>query len=314
MRLLFREINVTATAKTYPATERRKPHEEDREETESQRNYWTLYLVIVTVAMIAGYFLSVLQLYKPGDKIGYNLGLTGGLMMLTLLFYPVRKRVHFMRNWGLLPKWFKWHMIFGILGPALIVFHSTFYVGSINAGVAAACMLLVSGSGIFGRFFYTKIHYGLYGRQASLKQLEAGLEHVGDVNSIFAFAPDIQKRLIAFRERSINSSLDKKLNLGNFLTVAIRRKLLKIILVYRMKRLMYAEARKHRGDKGLRRQIDEMFWENREFLEDYLRSVQEVSQFGTYERLFSLWHVFHVPLVYMLVFSAIWHVISVHMY
>ncbi|HEY5995070.1 MAG TPA: hypothetical protein VIU46_10790 [Gallionellaceae bacterium] len=294
--------------------ERRRPRVEDREEEETRRNYWTLYLVIITVTMIAGYFLSALHLYKPGDKIGYNMGLVGGLMMLTLLFYPIRKRIHFMRNWGLLPKWFKWHMIFGILGPALIVFHSTFYIGSINAGVAAACMLLVSGSGIFGRFFYTKIHYGLYGREASLKQLETGLDGVGDVKAIFAFAPKIHEKLTAFRTRSVNSGLEKNLNLWNFLTIGIRVKFLKITLTYRMKRAMYAEARKHRKDKELRERIDEIFWENKEFLDSYLESVQAVSQFSTYERLFSLWHVFHVPLVYMLVFSAIWHVISVHMY
>lgn len=300
--------------KSYSGVERRKPRQEDREESESRSNYWVLFLVVVTVVMIAGYFLSALNLYKPGDKIGYNLGLTGGLMMLTLLFYPVRKRIHFMRSWGLLPSWFRWHMIFGILGPALIVFHSTFYVGSVNAGVAAACMLLVSGSGIFGRFFYTKIHYGLYGREASLKHLEAGLDGVGDVKAIFAFAPAIHQKLTEFRARSIKSDLAKSLNLWTFATVGIRAKLLKIILTYRLKKVMYAEARKHGKDSALMRQIDEMFWENEAYLKSYLASVQAVSQFSTYERLFSLWHIFHVPLVYMLVFSAIWHVIAVHMY
>ncbi len=304
---------MNAISKT-PATGGRTSRAQEREEEESRRNYWTLYLIIITVLMIAGYFLSALNLYKPGDKIGYNMGLVGGLMMLTLLAYPVRKRIHFMRNWGFLPKWFKWHMIFGILGPALIVFHSTFYVGSVNAGVAAACMLLVSGSGIFGRFFYTKIHYGLYGREASLKHLEAGLKGVGDVNAIFAFAPKIQERLLQFRERAVGSSLEKKLNLWNFVTVGIRAKFLKILLTFRMKRVMYADVRKHRKDANLRAKVDEIFEENREFLYSYLESVQAVSQFNTYERLFSLWHVFHVPLVYMLVFSAIWHVISVHMY
>lgn len=273
-----------------------------------------MYLIIVTLLMVAGFFIASDKLYKSGDKVGYNMGLVGGLMMLTLLFYPVRKRIRFLRSLGQLPKWFKWHMVFGIGGPALIVFHSTFHIGSINAGVAMACMLLVSGSGIFGRFFYTKIHYGLYGRQASLKQLQEGIQGVGDVKSIFAFAPKIQERLIRFHDRSISSSLEKKLNLWNFLTVSIRRKFLRFFLVRSLKKIMYAEARKHKEDKALLRQIDEMFWENEEFINSYLLSIQEVSQFGTYERLFSLWHIFHVPLVYMLVFSAIWHVVAVHMY
>jgi len=45
-----------------------------------------------------------------------------------------------------------------------------------------------------------------------------------------------------------------------------------------------------------------------------LRMARAAAQFATYERLFSLWHVLHVPFVYMLVVSAVVHVIAVHMY
>ena len=50
------------------------------------------------------------------------------------------------------------------------------------------------------------------------------------------------------------------------------------------------------------------------FIGAYLHAVQRVAQFGVFERLFSWWHVLHVPLVFMLVLSAIAHVIAVHMY
>ena len=49
-------------------------------------------------------------------------------------------------------------------------------------------------------------------------------------------------------------------------------------------------------------------------LRPYLRGLQRVSQFAIYERLFALWHVLHLPLVALLVVSAIFHVIAVHMY
>ena len=162
--------------------------------THARKDYgWTLFLIVITVLMVAGYFISRDELYKAGDNIGYNIGLVGGIMMVTLLIYPVRKRIGFMRNWGILPKWFKWHMVFGVLGPALIVFHSTFVLRSVNAGVAMVCMLLVSGSGIFGRFFYTKIHNGLYGRNTSFQQLQEDLDGSGDVKSVLNFAPEIQQ-------------------------------------------------------------------------------------------------------------------------
>ena len=112
----------SAVSPQQPQVERRKPQPRI-----PPKDYgWTLYLIIITALMVAGFFISMDQLYKPGDSIGYNLGLAGGLMMLTLLIYPLRKRIGLMKGWGLLPHWFKWHMVFGILGPALIVFHSTF--------------------------------------------------------------------------------------------------------------------------------------------------------------------------------------------
>src|ERR1035437_1348419 len=87
---------------------------------------WPTFLIVITVLMAAGFFISYDNIYKAGDKIGYNLGLAGGVMMVTLLIYPLRKRWGALNKWGLLPNWFKWLMIFGIVGPAVVVFHSTF--------------------------------------------------------------------------------------------------------------------------------------------------------------------------------------------
>ncbi len=245
------------------------------------------------------------------------MGLAGGLMLLTLMLYPMRKRVGFMKNWIPLPKWFKWHMVFGILGPTFIILHSTFYIGSINAGVALICMLLVSGSGIFGRFFYTKIHQGLYGRHASLKQLQEDMYGSGDVKSIFSFAPVIQNRLFEFHEYALDtlgSSGAGKITPWKFITVGIRAKLLSRDLVRALEEAMYADAQQKKWNDAQLVQLDKLFYQNKAFIRTYLTNIRDIAQFSTYEKLFSLWHVFHVPFVYMLIFSAIWHVIAVHMY
>jgi hypothetical protein len=49
-------------------------------------------------------------------------------------------------------------------------------------------------------------------------------------------------------------------------------------------------------------------------VDEFLLSVQRVSQFDVYDRMFRLWHVAHVPLVYLLVLASIAHVVAVHMY
>lgn len=303
---------------TEPKHDRRKPRPK-----KLPKDYgWILYLLVITVVLIAGFFISGAHLYKSGDNVGYNLGLVGGLMMTTILLYPLRKRMGFMRNWVILPKWFQWHMTFGVLGPAIIVFHSAFQVyipllhprGSINAAVAMLSMLLVSGSGIFGRFFYTKIHFGLYGRQASQKQLQDDLDGTPDVQSIFSYAPSVQQKLIEFRDFATKSSKVGQIKNWNILTLSVRAKLLSLTLERELEDIMYGDAHIKKWNDVQMKRLDEMFYQNVDFIKSYILAVRDLAQFGTYEKLFSLWYVFHVPFVYMLVFSGIWHVIAINMY
>lgn len=301
---------MSATSQSLPAQERRRPPSANH-----PRDFgWELFLVVVTLLMLIGYIVSRDGWYEAGDDFGYNLGLVGGLMMLTLLLYPLRKRIGFMKNWGLLPKWFKWHMVFGILGPALIMFHATFTIHSVNAGVALICMLLVSGSGIFGRFFYTKIHNGLYGRDASHQQLQERLDGDGNIKSVFSFAPSIQQKLNQFRERSLKPVKAGGFNLWNSAIVEMRAEFLLMTLSRELHHAMYSGAHGKNWNKMQQKRLDEMYHQNREFIRSYVMGVRDLAQFSTYERLFSLWHIAHLPLVYMLVFSAIWHVIAVHKY
>jgi hypothetical protein len=292
-------------------------HEEHRKpqpRVRSKEYGWNVFLLAITAILVVGYLISTQKWYKPGDDIGYNMGLVGGLMLLALLLYPLRKRVRFLKSIGILPTWFKWHMIFGILAPALILFHSTFRIGSINAGMALGAMLLVSGSGIFGRFFYTKIHNGLYGRQANLKELQDDMANSGNVKSILSFAPGIEKSLDAFRARTANVSKGGNAGLWHFATIGIRAALLTRSLDKELHHAMYSQANEKNWNAAQMQRLDLMFEENKKQIDYYIKAVRDVAQFHTYERLFSWWHIFHIPLVYLMVFSGVFHVISVHMY
>ncbi len=288
--------------------ERRKPKP-------VSKNYgWYAYLLAICALLVIGYFISQQKFFKPGDNIGYNVGLTGGIMLLTLLFYPLRKRARFMRRLGILPTWFKWHMIFGILGPTVIIYHSTYVIRSINAGVAMFCMLLVAGSGVFGRFFYTKIHHGLYGRQASLRELQSKVEQTGDLQSALGFAPEIQEKLAQFRKQTSENIVEGRIRLVNFIMVWVRSELLFRELTRDLKRIMREKAGVRTEYAAQSESLERLYTENSDLIHTYLKTVRDVSQFHSYQELFSWWHILHIPLVFMLVFSGIFHVISVHMY
>lgn len=294
---------------SWPQVERRKPQPRI-----PPRDYgWALFLLMTTLVMVAGFKLSYDHVYKPSDELVYNLGLAGGLMMLSILIYPLRKRIGFMKNWIIIPKWLKWHMVCGVLGPALIMFHSNFTIGSINAGVAMASMFLVSGSGIFGRFFYTKLHHGIYGRQTTLDQLQEELDGYGNVKSILSFAPEIQQQLISFRD-GLLASKTGKVSYWKFLMVGIRAELLGRKLINELEDAMYGDANDKRWNFAQMKRLHQLFSQNRKFIRSYIRAIRDLAQFLTYGRLFSLWYDVHVPTVYILLFSSIWHVIAVHKY
>ena len=52
----------------------------------------------------------------------------------------------------------------------------------------------------------------------------------------------------------------------------------------------------------------------RELTRRHIDAVRRVTELTTYERLFSLWHVLHLPLFFMLLVAGIVHVVAVHVY
>lgn len=260
----------------------------------------------------AAWLFSSYASYTPGSQTGYALGVTGGAALLLVFLYPLRKRVRFMHAWGASKGWFMLHMACGIAGPFLILAHSKFHIGSVNAGVALTSMLLVAASGIVGRFIYVRIHHGLYGTRMTLAQLqaEAGLSS-GEVRSKLHLAPSAERRLREFeqmaleRPKSFLHGAWRFLMLGTFASWVQRRCTREFARSYR------AHARKNGWDAARQRRD---LSAGRALIHDFLAGAQRVAQFGRYERLFSLWHVLHVPLVWMMLLSAIAHVVAVHAY
>lgn len=279
--------------------------------------FWGLlstFTKALLAALLAALILAAVHIrqhppYSPGSGIGYMLGLAGGSMMLTLLLYPIRKRLRFMQALGPLRHWFKLHFVAGVFGPLLVLYHSTFHVGSFNAGIALASMLLVVASGVVGRFLYRRIHHGLYGSHATLQELQQELKKDLEMLApLLLERPHIQKEVARFAELGSAESANGLQASWHSLTLGWQR----LVTGRRIRR-----ALAERGVSGgtcqdrpetasavsLARNIDAT-----------LRAAQRTAQFKTYERLFSLWHVIHVPFIYMLVFTAIAHVVAVHIY
>jgi len=282
----------------------------------SQRSVPRGELLFVTGLLVLVALVSVVARsgwFTPGSDAGYWIGVAGGVGMLALFLYPLRKRWRPARNMGTTKFWFALHMMLGIVSPLLIVLHSTLAFGSINATVAFASMVLVATSGIIGRFLYKRIHHGLYGRRATLAELQIklGLDS-GRVHSKLAFAPHVEQRLAEFARRA--EVVVGTRGLGSplhFVLLGVEAALVRRACAAEVKQVLKERAV---DEAWPRPKLERRVRSRSALITRYVGAVKQVAQFGGYERLFSWWHVLHVPLIFMLVLSAIAHVIAVHMY
>lgn len=262
--------------------------------------------IIVGLLTWAAYMVATGKYYTPRSTIGFYLGVVGTAMMLALLAYPLRKHVRWMHRWGALKHWFRVHMILGIVGPVLVLFHSTFQIRSPNAAVALLSMVVVVISGVIGRFVYTKIHYGLYGSRATLERVQEEFSgRSEDTKSRLHFAPRVEQWLRSFEQSAIHIERSALGTWWHFATIGLKRRLCKLRCSRELRGVLRMERHSEfRG--GVREAIH--------LVALYLKEVERVAQFSTYERLFSLWHVLHIPLIYLLAASTIFHILAAYMY
>ena len=292
-----------------PATPRRKestlrPIRDVQESSSPLR----LFLAILLAGFVtwAAYLVAVGKYYTPRSGFGFYIGVAGTLMMLALLAYPLRKHMSWMQRWGALKHWFRIHMIMGIVGPTLVLFHSTFHIRSTNAAVALVSMLGVVISGVVGRFVYTKVHYGLYGSRATLEKVREEFSGQADeAKSRLHFAPRVEHWIRAFEQQVTQPDRSFGSSAWHFLTLGATRSILEFRCARELKRLLRSERRPE-FKQGASEAIA--------LVSSYLREVERVAHFTTYERLFSLWHVLHIPLIYLLAASTIFHVLAAYMY
>ena len=275
-------------------------------------------------APLAGYALAAAAIWvgwlvnrgtalvDSGRGFGYALGITGASLMMILLLYPLRKRIRLLRVLGPTKHWFRMHMLFGVVGPILILYHCNFHLGSLNSNVALFCTLLVAGSGLVGRYLYAKIHMGLYGEKATLKELAARAGMTGEQrNRIAALVPELLERMSAF------DALVLKPPQGFLGTVLLPLELAFHTRWSAWRLVRFARARlkeQARRSPVVAAEHRRLRKASARFVKEHMRRVRRVAELGSYERLFSLWHVFHLPFFYMLVLTAVVRVVAVHMY
>lgn len=271
-------------------------------------------MTIATVILLAvGWQLSLREEFIPAEGAGYWLGIAGGGVLLSQLLYPLRKRARFMKRLGTMRHWFQVHVLFGIIGPLLILYHANFSLGAVNSNVALFAMLTVAASGIAGRYFYGRIHNRVNGAHSQLQDLLAEATEL--------------LRVVETDAGGSGGRLAGELTAYGLSVLKPRQRLLPA-LARALWLAMTAPAVRMRLAASARRVVDanapRLGWSDQDrrdhrratvqHIDAFVDAVNRASQLAFYDRVFALWHVLHLPLFILLVVTGIVHVIAVHLY
>ena len=126
------------------------------------------------------------------------------------------------------------------------------------------------------------------------------------------FAPQVEARLLDFEQRELRAESGWASHLRQVTLLPIQQRFTLVALrgTSCARRCASWRSATTGAPLNLRRRKRRA----RRLVDQYLHAVVRVAQYTAYERLFALWHVAHLPFVYLLVISAVVHVVAVHAY
>lgn len=231
---------------------------------------------------------------KPGGFLGHGYGVIGTIMMLLLLFYSVRKRTRIFNKLGAVSRWLDIHIFFGIVGPLLIVLHTSFKLNGI-VSVSFWSMIAVAFSGVLGRYLYLQIPRGIRGNELGIQDLE-------DMDNKLTFkilnSYEIEPDKLDIIQNKILGNIDSERNAFSLLISLLFSDFFKSIKSIRIKK----EIRKNVGlPTSQIKEFVKISWEK-------ALMHRKVLLLNKVQKLFHYWHVIHKPFAIIMYLIMIVHV------
>lgn len=232
------------------------------------------------------------DLFKSGGLYGHGLGILGTLMIVFGVFsYMARKRYRFMARFGRLRYWLEFHIFLCVLGPILVLFHTSFKFGGI-VSISFWSMVIVVASGVIGRFIYIQIPRTIEGRELSLNE-------VRDMKS------DLDVRLrkqYNLDEKSYQSilyyaHLSTTYKSRNIIGYAIHKHLENWRRIRQVKKAL----RKSRLSLSKRKEVVRI-------IKEEIALNNKIERLQTMQRMFKYWHIAHLPFALIMLVIMVIHV------
>jgi len=236
-------------------------------------------------------------LLRPSGPVGQSFGILGLALFLFMWLYPMRRSIKWLAWTGALGSWMRIHIVAGLSLPVLVAVHAGWrFDGLIGLGYGS--MLLVSLSGIVGRYLYVRIPRSQNGIELSID------ESVGRRRALVTEIAAALDRDPVLVTRALEATLEPAPARG--LLGALRRLALddlhRWLAVRALRRMWSVPGRGGtRVDPGTISRVLKLA--RREIaLGQQLRMLE-----GT-QRLFRFWHVAHRPVAITALLAVIIHV------
>lgn len=240
-------------------------------------------------------FSPLHDLYAPTGLVGQGFGVVGtAMILLGVVLYSVRKRVRALSRVGTLKGWLHFHIFLCLLGPFLVLLHTTFRFGGL-VSIAFWSMTLVVASGVFGRWIYVWIPKTANGRFLQLRELQEQMRALlEDVESRLNLPP---ARILELMEVGPEPAANGPSRILSAVGLSLR---------YRLSRRRHRVRMEGRlGAAGVPEPTRGMLVERLE--EDRLRR-QQAALIRPFQRAFRYWHAFHLPLAVVMLLVLVVHV------
>ncbi|RMG15855.1 MAG: hypothetical protein D6729_11920 [Deltaproteobacteria bacterium] len=137
--------------------------------------------------------------FEPANGLGYWLGVTGTLMMVGSTLYVLRRRVPVLKQVADLKIWLDLHVFFGLVGPALIIFHSSLRLSRWIA-LPWWSMIAVVVTGIIGRYIFTQVPIREVAQEKAGKVIDHELEKLSNKWKEMTMSINVLEEFLARQE------------------------------------------------------------------------------------------------------------------
>lgn len=224
------------------------------------------------------------KMLKPSGPLGHGFGIVGTIMMLVGVFgYQARKYLKSWARLGVLKHWLEFHIFLCVLGPILVLFHTSFKFGGL-VSISFWSMMAVVFSGVIGRFIYLQIPRTIQGRELSLSEIH---ELKGNLTEKIKLEMDFEGM------DEILASTSREKREGNLMV--------QYIADWKYK----SKIRRQLIDSGIR---DKKLQGVMQLVSHELTITRRIERLQVMLKLFKYWHVIHLPFAIVMLVIMVIHV------